>query len=376
MKQSTSSTTRSTILTLLLILGSTLGTVFIGEVGLQLFYRVQQGSWLWENSGFRIGYTQPVEDRRQYSLRPLYKDEKTGISIDQRGFRETLAQEGVGNKVIICLGDSVPFGAGVRDKETYAFYLAEKLRTNGWAVDVINAGIPSYNLRQSLDRLRKDVFALYPPEQIVLVTIEAANDISLLTYYGPEWNPDLTWAQVRWSHTWESTIGLQRFAVFHYLAPALSAIWKKRAAPSSKPVNSDNYQDKKHEMLAHVRSVLHEELAFLQKYSIPVVLMPINPFYYQLSGQEKNANLKNWMAMQVYVHDWDELIRQYNDSLASVAKESDNAFFLETRQSMDALDRNQLYIDYIHHSPEGNRLVADTLFSFVVTKIGLSAALK
>ena len=92
--------------------------------------------------------------------------------------------------------------------------------------------------------------------------------------------------------------------------------------------------------------------------------MPINPFYYQLSGQAKNADLKNWMAMQVYVHDWDELIRQYNDSLASVAKESDNAFFLETRQSMDALDRNQLYIDYIHHSQEGNRLLANILFDF------------
>ena len=324
--------TRSDFTILILFIASIIGALLLGEGGLQVYYRLDKGNWLWANTAFRIGYTRPIEDRRQYGLRPLFKDEKAGVSIDQRGFRETLAQGGVGNKVIICLGDSVPFGAGVRDKETYAFYLAEKLRTNGWAVDVINAGVPSYNLRQSLDRLRKDVFALYPPEQIALVTIEAANDISLLTYYGSEWNPDLTWAQVRWSHTWESTIGLQRFAVFHYLAPALSAIWKKRAALSSEPVNSDNYQDKKHEMLMHVRSVLHEELAFLQKYSIPVVLMPINPFYYQLSGQEKNASLKEWRAMQVYVQDWDELIRQYNDSLVSVAKESDNAFFLETRQ--------------------------------------------
>ena len=66
----------------------------MGEGGLQVYYRLDKGNWLWANTAFRIGYTRPIEDRRQYGLRPLFKDEKAGVSIDQRGFRETLAQGG------------------------------------------------------------------------------------------------------------------------------------------------------------------------------------------------------------------------------------------------------------------------------------------
>src|SRR5262249_25311936 len=151
----------------------------------------QKGEWLWENSAFRIGYTQPVEDRRQYTLRPRYEDAKIGLSIDADGFRKTVPDKTKDRLLIVCLGDSVPFGAGVRDEETYPSSLAAKLAASKADVGVLNAGVASYNLRQSFDRLRKDVFAHYPSNRILLVTVEAANDISLLTYYGSNWDPDL-----------------------------------------------------------------------------------------------------------------------------------------------------------------------------------------
>jgi lysophospholipase L1-like esterase len=351
---------------LALVVISTVGALLVGEGGLQAYYYLENGKWLWQNTAFRIGYTQPLEDRRQYGLRPLFQDREAGISIDQRGFRKTFPGGGEQERVIVCLGDSVPFGAGVWDEETYASYLAKELRAKGLAITVMNAGIPSYNLRQSFDRLRKDVLPYYPPDRIALITVEAANDISLLTHYGAEWNPDLTWAQVRWSHTWDSTIGLQRFAIIYYSTRAAAALFRKQNSEVPDTTHSANDHEKAGEMLQNVRLVLVEQLRFLSGHSIPVVLLPINPFYYQLAGQEKNAGLKNWKAMQVYVQDWDELIRKYNEVLHSVAQETNNAYFLDLRESMDAKDRDRLYIDYIHHSPEGNRLVANDLLDFVL----------
>lgn len=368
MKQWTSGKIRPTIIALLLILGSTLGSVFIGEVGLQLLYRVQKGAWLWEDTAFRIGYTQPVEDRRQYSLRPLYRDEKAGLSINQLGFRETQPQEKTDNPIIVCIGDSVPFGAGVRDEETYPSYLSAALAEIGSSIGVLNAGVPSYNLRQSFDRLRKDVLTRYPPDRIVLVTVEAANDISLLSYYGSNWSSELTWAQVRWSGSWGLTLGFKRLALFHYLSPFINLSRFEKPNVSQQVASAPSYELKRKEMLENLRTVLRGELSFFKGISIPVILMPINPFYYQLSGQEKNVTLKNWKECKLFVADWDQLVKDYNDTLLKVSQEIPDAYFLDMRTVMDSQDRNALYLDYMHYTSEGNRLVAETLFAFLAKR--------
>ena len=66
------------IITYCLIVGSTIVGLLAGEASLQLFYRLQEGDWVWENSAFRIGYTQPVNDRRRempgvyfFDMRPV-----------------------------------------------------------------------------------------------------------------------------------------------------------------------------------------------------------------------------------------------------------------------------------------------------------------
>ena len=40
-------------------------------------------------------------------------------------------------------------------------------------------------------------------------------------------------------------------------------------------------------------------------------------------------------------------------------------FYLDTRTIMDGTDRNVTYIDFIHYSPCGNRLVAESLVDFI-----------
>lgn len=364
--------TRSGSFDFLLVIGSILVALIIGELGLQIFHRIHKGEWLWENTAFRIGYTQPVDDRRQYNLRPRYEDPKIGLSIDSEGFRRTVPNTANEKQIIVCLGDSVPFGAGVRDEETYSSYLAATLESYDVGVGVLNAGVASYNLRQSFDRLRKDVFVHHPPEHIHLITVDAANDISLFTYYGPAWTPELTWAEVRWSETWERR-SLKKLAVIHYLLRMLDVSRVIQPNSSSHKEVGTSYEHKRREMFEHIRKVLKLELASLEELSIPVILMPINPFYYQLAGQEKNDSLRNWKEWKRFVDDWDQLIREYNDMLLAVSKEAPDVYFFDMRPVMDSRDRQALYADFMHYTPEGNRLVANTLLEFL-TKHGLIAA--
>ncbi|MDP2964825.1 MAG: SGNH/GDSL hydrolase family protein [Pelolinea sp.] len=153
----------------------------MGEILLQVNYRIKNNHWLWENSAFKVNYIVPTNDRRKYTLRPDYYDVEQNMPINQWGERTTLQAENYEDtrNVIVCLGDSVPFGAGIGNKDTYLFYLAQNLTSEGFKYYVINAGVPSYNLRQSFDRLKFDIYNHVDEEDVKVITIQAANDISL-----------------------------------------------------------------------------------------------------------------------------------------------------------------------------------------------------
>jgi lysophospholipase L1-like esterase len=333
----------------------------MAESGLQLLYRLKTGEWLSANSAFRIGYTKPLADRREYTLREGYRDPDTGLTIDALGFRITRPEASSHQPVIVCAGDSVPFGAGVGDEETYSSYLAEALASQGSSAGVVNAGVPSYNLRQTFDRLHQDVLPRYRP--ILLVTIEAANDISLLTHYKDDWTPERTWAAVRWSQSWGVDNQLRKLAMIHYLSRYVALSWKEPLQTQTHPESQGSLQTEA--MLEHVRHVLREELAFLRDRSITVVLLPINPFYYQVQGASRNPTLRNWREFKRYVDEWDGLIQRYNETLQKMSQEFPNAYFFDTRKVMDSYDRDLLYIDYIHHSALGNRILASSLAKFL-----------
>ena len=58
----------------------------IGELTLQVRYRIANGAWLWGHAQrFEVGYTAPVNDRREYALRAGYKQH--GVAINELGFR-------------------------------------------------------------------------------------------------------------------------------------------------------------------------------------------------------------------------------------------------------------------------------------------------
>ena len=123
---------------------SILASVVLGEGALQIHHRVRSGHWLWEQAGgFQVNYAARVPDRREYALRPGYHDART--SIDELGFRASPPRPDLsaGGPVIAVMGDSVPFGYGVGDDETYPHFLGRLLETHHQPARVLNAGVPS-----------------------------------------------------------------------------------------------------------------------------------------------------------------------------------------------------------------------------------------
>lgn len=326
------------------------------EGGLQIYHRLKKGTWFNAgNRAFEVGYTKPVSDRRRYSLRENYHDEKIGLHIDADGFRCN-ARQNRGEKVLVALGDSVPFGAGVADGDTYPSKLndliAQKLPES--RLSVLNAGVPSYNIRQSLDRLgmeaRKKISG-----KIILATMQAANDISLLTHYRENWSPEVTWADVRFP------AGPVRASTI--LGQKISDLREKRRKHDFE--NHQKFSDAS--LIANLKSVLVEGQVEARRLGIRILLLPIDPFYYQLSHQDKNPKLPGWKDYQNYVKLWGDTIENVNRTLEQAALDSRGTFvFFDSRRIMDSQDRSKAYIDFIHLSPWGAQMIAEHLLSFII----------
>jgi len=332
--------------------------ILIAEVSLHSFFKISSGHWLWQQSAFDIGFTAPVPDRRHYALAPGYSNSEEGVTISKSGFRgdENAEHSGL---LIVAIGDSVPFGSGVRDDESYPAVLEKLIRTKeNLDVEVLNAGVPSYNMRQSQDRLSIDVLPRVEETTRVIITVQAANDVFLLTQYKGNWTPDVTWAGIRFEGKWQKrTIS----AVTYYYRD----LKKKFFFANTK---EDHEAFPATDMLLELRRTLNSFDTICEKISAPIVLLPINPFYYQFENTSKNASLRNWSRWESHVNLWNTAIIDFNEELEKAAIQSDCIFFFETQPFLDQTDRDAMYLDFIHLTPEGNRLIAEQLLGFMIAK--------
>ena len=222
-------------------------------------------------------------------------------------------------------------------------------------MSVINAGVPSYNLRQSYDRLVLDVLnqVEYPT---IVATFQAANDVFLLTQYRDSWTPEVTWADIRFEQGWNRPTA---FATVHYLKKVKQALQGR---------DSQNGKDDwwpPSNMLANVQRTLSEIGQTCSSRSIVAVMLPIDPFYYQTAAVDLNPSLSNWRRWKPYVELWDTTIRDFNSLLREAADSSSCIHFLDTRMILDQANRENLYVDFIHLSPQGNKIVAEALLSYL-----------
>jgi hypothetical protein len=338
---------------------SALVALLILEAGLQVYYRLTVHSWLWAYNAFHVTFIDEVADRRQYALRKGFSDSRIGVTINFTGFRAPAEWNEPGREtpVIAALGDSKSFGSGVGDKETYAYLLDRLLAQDGSQMRVVNAGVPSYNTRQAIDRFRIDVLPNYDVKTVVFHA--AFNDISLLTYYRDKWDPDKTWADIRYKGFKPPLPVIQRLATFYFLTKLLTARTDESPVDRSKDVTYALYPDDA--MIANLRAELNDFLTDCEARSISVVLLPIDPFYYQTANADRNENLFLWSQNRQYVDAWRGTIGHYDELLAEMARTHRNVYFLDTRRAMDENDRDKIFVDAVHYSATGNKIVAESL---------------
>lgn len=98
-------------------------------------------------------------------------------STDSRGFRgpEVADAPAPGVTRIVCLGDSITFGHGVDDDETYPAVLQELLRAHG-SYEVINAADIGAESKDALSVLRDEVLPLAPHLVTVCVGVNDATN--------------------------------------------------------------------------------------------------------------------------------------------------------------------------------------------------------
>lgn len=120
---------------------------------------------------------------RGYTLRPGFEGEsRFGIPfrVSAQGFRspEVAVPKPEGTRRVLVLGDSVTWGAGVREEETFARQLEAALRDElDCVVEVVNAGISGYGSVEQLDVLRNDGIAL-DPDVVLVYHVENDNQSS------------------------------------------------------------------------------------------------------------------------------------------------------------------------------------------------------
>jgi lysophospholipase L1-like esterase len=163
----------------LLLLGLLEGTAYVWE------RRQATGLYAWELvASRRLVWEKHPEPGAGYTLmKPSSHYEWRGIPVDinAHGLRgpETTYDKPPGTFRILNLGDSVAMGWGVRVEDTYGQRLESLLNKDGSgdrSFEVINAGVPGWNLENALAYLQAEGLK-YEPD-LILLDLTVANDIN------------------------------------------------------------------------------------------------------------------------------------------------------------------------------------------------------
>lgn len=162
--------------------------VFIGlfEGAAYLWERQQSnGLYAWELVASRrmvwVRYPEPGAGYTLMKPNQHYEWQNISVDINSHGLRghETTYEKPPSTFRILNLGDSIAMGWGVREEDTYGRQLETILNENtdsNFRFEVINAGVPGWNLDNALAYLQAEGLK-YQPDLVVLdVTI--ANDIN------------------------------------------------------------------------------------------------------------------------------------------------------------------------------------------------------
>jgi lysophospholipase L1-like esterase len=123
-----------------------------------------------------------------YRLRPGARLEQMGVlvRVNRFGLRGAEIVRGPGGEArrILVLGDSVAYGWGLEEADTFPVLLGEEPRRQGLRVEVLNAGVPGYNTESAVALLRRMGPSLAPDALVLGVSLNDFEETPRLSPLG------------------------------------------------------------------------------------------------------------------------------------------------------------------------------------------------
>ncbi len=249
------------------------------------------------------------------------------VTIGADGLRENRADRGRAPRRILCFGDSVTFGFGVSNEETYPAALSDLLEPRG--IEVRNAGVTGYTSYQAVRWLRRQLQRQHLDEVTLLI---GWNDLTRRPITDVEFGARLRSA----AGTADET--LKHLAIYRLM----KATWLRRGLESmdgklSRPT---------------VRVPLRDYAANLEIFVNEARAAGARPHFIALpsrliAGKEPGHT-------------------EYSDTLAAVAQRlsvplHEVGILSSSSKEIAATGNAAYFIDSLHMSPDGNRLMASLL---------------
>jgi lysophospholipase L1-like esterase len=230
-----------------------------------------------------------------------------------------------GRKRVVCFGDSITFGYGVNDNETYPVRLGEALEDP--SLEVLNAGVTGYSSHQVVGLARRFLPALTPDVATVLV---GWNDGNHRPVEDREYSRRI--AMVQGAEQWLDHVFIYRALKNLYLrSAALQGLSRARGSPKMHRVSVPRYEENLGAFVSECRA------------------RGVKPVLISLPHQQKRGEPS---PDTVYPDALEETARKLNVPLLSVG---------ELAAGGPATENERFFLDPLHLTPEGNRLLAQIL---------------
>jgi len=297
------------------------------------------------------------------------------------GFRsaELSLQKPENTKRILLLGDSITFGHGVHDKETYTSLLEESLnrqlseKEKPITVEVINTAAPMNSPYQEYYDLKRGM--QFDPDLIVLqFTLNDVYDMPIIDVIDLQKHMDYVFGQRSALYLFmKDMYGRIRFRDFTGEKIAEKA-QKKEILDIAKLIVDPQDPEVQKAWNDALWWIL-QMISIAKEKNIPFVILA-TPFDFQLGLEEAHAHpqrtLQTFAEEQgIYFIDLLEILQEMLASHERGDKENTKStaeIIAETNRDSPETIRafwDEFFIDYDHPSPKGHRLIASMLHSYI-----------
>lgn len=306
--------------------------------------------FLWVKPGY--GYPPDLfipDDSRGFKYNPGFSGnfvsqlyDGVEIRINSRGLRDNEHDLSKDKRFrILALGDSVTFGSGVSFEDTYLHKLENKFNENDFNVEIIKAGINSYEFEQEFKFLFEEGFDYDPGLILVGIVLNDAGSVNISAV-----SENLFSKEEQSIQRFKSFVRSCRFCDFLYTSFKYFVLLRGKDYDSY--YFDHVYSKWEGESWDYTQEQMKDMIKEAKKRDIEVVLV-VFPYVQQFSHSDKK---------------WDNKPQKTLESFS----DKQGIYFLDLLPFFDREDYSDFYLrnDAVHFNPDGHEVVSEVLYDFFV----------